>query len=69
MSYRAPVADMLFTLKHTAGFARELQDGVYGDLTSDVIDAVLEEAGRFATDVQGVARTAGNTAAAPYPKV
>jgi acyl-CoA dehydrogenase len=51
MSYRAPVADMLFTLKHTAGFARELQDGVYGDLTSDVIDAVLEEAGRFATDV------------------
>jgi acyl-CoA dehydrogenase len=51
MSYRAPVTDMLFTLKRAAGLARELELGGYGELTEDVIDAVVEEAGRFATDV------------------
>ena len=51
MSYTAPVADIAFTLKHAAGFSRALEEGVYGDLTEDVVDAVLEEAGRIATDV------------------
>src|SRR6202521_3122879 len=51
MSYRAPVADIAFTLKHAAGLGRALEEGLYGDLTEDVVDAVLEEAGKFATDV------------------
>jgi alkylation response protein AidB-like acyl-CoA dehydrogenase len=51
MSYEAPVADIAFTLKHGAGLARALDDGLYGDLTDDMIDAILGEAGRFATDV------------------
>src|SRR5262252_2746863 len=51
MSYRAPVPDIAFTLKHAAGFASALANGLYGDLTEDVVDAVLVEAGRFATDV------------------
>jgi acyl-CoA dehydrogenase len=51
MSYRAPVADIAFTLKHAAGFAPALAEGLYGDLDEDLVDAVLAEAGRFATDV------------------
>ncbi len=51
MTYRAPVADIAFTLKHSAGLQRALEDGLYGDLTEDVVDAVLEEAGKFASTV------------------
>ena len=51
MTYRAPVADIAFTLKHAGGFKRALEEGLYGDLTEDLVDAVLEEAGKFATDV------------------
>jgi len=51
MTYRAPVADIAFTLKHSAGMRRALEDGLYGDLTEDLVDAVLEEAGKFASTV------------------
>jgi alkylation response protein AidB-like acyl-CoA dehydrogenase len=51
MTYRAPVADIAFTLKHSAGLKRAMDEGLYGDLTEDVVDAVLEEAGKFASDI------------------
>jgi acyl-CoA dehydrogenase len=51
MTYRAPVADILFALRHAAGFAPALAGGLYGDLGEDEVEAVLAEAGRFATDV------------------
>jgi 3-(methylsulfanyl)propanoyl-CoA dehydrogenase len=51
MSYRAPVADISFALDNAAGFASALADGLYGDLAPDVAEAVLTEAGKFATDV------------------
>src|SRR5437016_7191333 len=51
MTYRAPVSDIAFTLKHSAGLKQALEEGLYGDLTEDVVDAVLEEAGKFATDI------------------
>lgn len=51
MTYQAPVSDIAFALKHAAGFRSALEAGLYGDLTEDVVDAVLEEAGRFATEV------------------
>ena len=57
MTYRAPVADIAFALKHAAGFGPALADGLYGDLTEDVVDAVLEEAGRFATEVLAPAQS------------
>ena len=50
MTYRAPVADIAFALKHAARFAAARADGVY-DLDDDVLAAVLEEAGKFASDV------------------
>ena len=51
MTYRAPVDDIAFTLKHSAGLKRALDDGLYGDLTEVDVDAVLEEAGKFASTV------------------
>ncbi|WP_054309055.1 acyl-CoA dehydrogenase [Mesorhizobium sp. 1M-11] len=48
--YRAPVADIAFTLKHVAGLKPALDAGAFGELGEDLVDAVLEEAGRFATD-------------------
>ena len=33
MTYRAPVADIAFTLKHSAGLGQALNEGLYGDLT------------------------------------
>ncbi|RUX97428.1 acyl-CoA dehydrogenase [Mesorhizobium sp. M7D.F.Ca.US.004.01.2.1] len=48
--YRAPVEDIAFTLKHVAGMKSALDAGRFGDLGEDLVDAVLGEAGRFATE-------------------
>src|SRR5829696_235368 len=51
MTYRAPVSDIVFTMRHVAGLDRAVADGVYGDLSADLAATILEEAGRFANDV------------------
>jgi alkylation response protein AidB-like acyl-CoA dehydrogenase len=51
MAYRAPVEDIIFTLKHASGFANAQAEGLYGDLSDDDLAAILGEAGRFATEV------------------
>lgn len=51
MTYRAPVADMLFAMRHCAGLDTAITEGLYGDLSSDLVAAILAEAGRFAGDV------------------
>ena len=51
MSYRAPVEDIAFALLHGAGAKDALAAGLYGDLGADDVDAILVEAGKFATDV------------------
>jgi len=66
MSYRAPVADITFALKHAAGFAPALAEGIYGDLTDDVVEAVIEEAGKFATDVLAPLNTIGDRSGTPF---
>ena len=48
--YRAPVDEIAFTLKHVAGLAAELDAGTFGDLSEDLVDAILAEAGRFASE-------------------
>jgi acyl-CoA dehydrogenase len=48
--YRAPVEDIAFTLKHVAGLKAALDAGMFGDLGEDLVDAILGEAGRFATE-------------------
>ena len=49
MAYKAPVADILFTLNHIAGFSRHLDEGLFGDLDRATVEAMLDEAGRFAS--------------------
>ncbi len=48
--YRAPVPDISHTLKQVSGLKEAIDNGEFGDLTEDLVDAVLEEAGRFATE-------------------
>jgi acyl-CoA dehydrogenase len=65
MTYRAPVADIAFTLKHAAGLKQALDEGLYADLTEDVVDAVLEEAGKFASTVIAPLNTVGDKHGTP----
>ncbi|AMJ59080.1 acyl-CoA dehydrogenase [Bosea sp. PAMC 26642] len=51
MSYRAPVEDMLATLRHVAGLDRLEAEGLAPELEGGVVEAVLEEAAKFAQDV------------------
>ena len=51
MTYKAPVDDIVFTLNHAAGFNRLVQSGAYPDLSDDLVDAILDEAAKFADNV------------------
>jgi butyryl-CoA dehydrogenase len=51
MTYRAPISDMLLALNHGAGLQAAVKAGHYGDVDHAIAAAVLEEAGRFASDV------------------
>lgn len=48
--YRAPVDEIAFTLKHVTGFGADLDAGRFGDLSEDLVDAIIGEAGRFAAE-------------------
>src|SRR5262245_46452176 len=63
MTYRAPVADIVFTLKHGAGLAPTL--ALNGSLSADDVDAILEEAGKFATEVIAPLNTVGDKQGTP----
>ena len=58
--YRAPVGEIAFTLKHVAGMRTAIDAGALGDLSEDLADAILEEAGRFSTDEVAPLRTIGD---------
>ncbi|WP_027230098.1 acyl-CoA dehydrogenase family protein [Phyllobacterium sp. UNC302MFCol5.2] len=47
--YRAPVEEIIYTLRVTAGLDAALEQGRFGDLSGDLVDAIVEEAGRFAS--------------------
>jgi butyryl-CoA dehydrogenase len=51
MTYRAPVAEIAFMMRHVAGLDRAIAEGLHGDLTPDLAETILVEAGRFASDV------------------
>jgi alkylation response protein AidB-like acyl-CoA dehydrogenase len=66
MTYQAPIADIAFALKHGAGLAPALAAGFFGDLSEDVVDAVLAEAGRFATDIVAPLNQIGDRHGTPF---
>ncbi len=51
MTYQAPLADMGFALRYGAALLPALEEGVFGDLSMDDVEAVLAEAGRIAGEV------------------
>ena len=51
MTYRAPVRDILFAMKTSGGLDQMIESGVFGDVDEDLVGAVLDEAGKFASDV------------------
>src|SRR5665647_175455 len=75
MTYRAPITDMLLALNHGAGLDAAVKAGHYGDFDADIAAAVLEEAGKFASDVlaplnrvgdeHGITLDAGKVTTAP----
>ena len=48
--YRAPVDDITHALKAVSGLGEAMAGGRAGDLSADLIEAIMEEAGKFATD-------------------
>src|SRR3979411_2975458 len=60
MTYRAPISDILLALNQGAGLKAAVKAGHYGDFDGDITAAVLEEAGKFASDVLGPLNTVGD---------
>ena len=48
--YRAPIEEIAFSLRSVAGLKNDLVKGAFGDLSDDLLDAILAEAGKFAAD-------------------
>jgi alkylation response protein AidB-like acyl-CoA dehydrogenase len=66
MTYRAPVSDIAFALKHAAGVKEAIAEGLYGELDEATIDSVLDEAGKFASDVIAPLNRVGDTFGTPF---
>lgn len=75
MTYRAPLADILFAMAHEAGADLESKGGIYSDLSGGLAEATLAEAGKFAENIlsplnrigdrEGPKLEAGKVGAAP----
>jgi butyryl-CoA dehydrogenase len=48
MSYRAPVEDILFAMRHVTGLDQAIEQGLYPDLADGMTEAVLHEAAKLA---------------------
>ena len=66
MPFKAPVGDIAFALKAGAGMEKALSDGLYGELAADDVDAILAEAGRFASDVIAPLNAIGDKHGTPF---
>jgi acyl-CoA dehydrogenase len=60
VTYRAPVDDIMFALKTAVDLPALIANGVYEGLDEDTVRAVVEEAGRFGTDVLDPLNWAGD---------
>jgi acyl-CoA dehydrogenase len=66
MSYRAPLDDIGFALKYATGLPAAIEQGLFGDLTLDDVDAILSEAGRVAAEVIAPLNRTGDTVGASF---
>jgi alkylation response protein AidB-like acyl-CoA dehydrogenase len=66
VTYRSPVADILFSLTHVAGFDAAIAEGIFGELDAQTAASVISEAGRFANDVVAPLNRIGDLQGARY---
>jgi acyl-CoA dehydrogenase len=66
VTYHAPIADMSFALKYGAALLPALEEGFFGDLGVDDVEAVLSEAGRMAGEVIAPLNRVGDQAGATF---
>jgi butyryl-CoA dehydrogenase len=66
MSYRAPVSDIAFAMRHAASLDQAIAEGLYDDLSPDLVETILEEAGKFANDVIAPLNRVGDQAGTPF---
>jgi acyl-CoA dehydrogenase len=66
VTYRSPVADILYSLHHVAGFHEAISEGLFGEFDADTAASVIGEAGRFATDVIAPLNRIGDLNGARY---
>ena len=66
MTYRAPLADIGFALKYGTALKATIEQGLFGDLTIDDVDAIVAEAGRFADEVIAPLNRIGDTYGTPF---
>ncbi|MEX3017812.1 acyl-CoA dehydrogenase [Gymnodinialimonas hymeniacidonis] len=60
MPYSAPVSDISFCLDHVVGFDRVQQAEVFAEASSDLVEAMLTEAGRICEEVIAPLNRAGD---------
>src|SRR5512144_2573410 len=58
--YVAPLKDMRFVLKHVVGLDQVNTLPGWEDVTEDVVDAILEEAGKLASEVLSPLNASGD---------
>ena len=51
MTYQPQLNDLRYTLKDIAGFDKLVSEGMFPELDQELVDAVLEEAGKFAAEI------------------
>lgn len=66
MTYRAPVADILFSMIHEVGIDLDGKDGLYADLGGGLAEATLREAGKFAENVLAPLNRTGDKEGAKF---
>ena len=66
MTYRAPLADIRFALKHGTLLETALKEGFFGDISFEDVDAILVEAGRMADDVIAPLNPVGDSIGATF---
>jgi len=66
VTYRAPLADIGSALKYAAGLPAAIDEGLFGDLAMDDVDAVLAEASRFAGEVLAPLNRVGDSYGTPF---
>jgi len=66
VTYRAPLTDISLALKFGASLGQAIEQGLFGDLSLDDVDAVLGEAGRFAGEVIAPLNRIGDTYGTPF---